>query len=338
MAAASATFTAVSGPAALVSKGDASKLSSGNAFRSSSMVQFAPLSSKKCNRIVAARASLPEDSTVGRDAVLSIIAIGAAVGLSVSVVDGAFANPLTDAKNKAVSTLKGAKGSLPDLPTPLAPSPGGAFDEAKKNVEENKMKAGGIAQQLGAPNGSDAGGIVDDAKKNVGSIAEGIKTRADGIFGKNKPGPKSLKAVARSNGGTGSAFGDAKKRLSNFGKNPIAENIAKTSERTGNSFANAGNTAKPNDQRVAEATDKVSNITSNLQNQGKDAISEGKNFLGGAQGNLPSLPSLPNLVPQLPNTPDIGLPDAGKGVQDLKSGVQSNVEKAKNAAGNAIPQ
>lgn len=325
MAAASTAFAAVTGSAALVSKGNASRLSSGNAFRTTSVVQFAPLTSKRSNRIVAARASLPEDSkTGGRDAVVSILAVGAALGLSVSVVEGAFANPFDFAKNKATTTLKSAKDATPDLPS--APSPGGA-------VEDAKIKAGNIAQSI--PTAPSADGAVDDAKKNAGNIAEDIKGKADGIFGAGKPGPlsKSNNAVASTNGGTGSAIGDAKKRVSEFGKNPIPDNINEATKKTENAIAQA---PKSNDTRVEKATDKVGSITSDLQTQGKDAIAEGKGFLGGStQGNLPSFP---NLIPKLPETPDIPTPDTGKGLQDLKSGVESKVEGAKSAAGSVIPR
>lgn len=117
----------------------------------------------------------------------------------------------------------------------------------------------------------------------------------------------SRNKVASTNGGTGSAIGDAEKRISSFGKNPIAENIEKGSEQTSTNIANAS--PKPNAQRVDEATKKVDQLGSDLQMRGSEAISEGKSFFGDkAQG---SVPQLPNLIPKLPETPGLPTPNTG---------------------------
>ncbi|CAM6097378.1 unnamed protein product [Calypogeia fissa] len=293
---ASTTSAVVAAPA----RGDASRLSSSSSFRPTSMVQFAPLRTTRSQRVVAARAALSEDSkTIERDVIVSIIAAGAALGFGVSVVDGAFANPIEVAENKVTATLDSATNATPFLPD--APNPGVA---------------------------------VEDARKGVENIASDIGGRIDGVSGKDRPGPVGRNSVASTNGGTGGAIGDAKKRISSFGKNPIAENIQKGSEETTRNIASAS--PKPNAQRrVDEATKRVGSLGSDLQNKGKDALYEGKNFLGdNVQGKVPSFPEL---FPKVPETPGLSIPSSGK-LEELKSGVQSKAEEAKKAAENALPQ
>jgi len=303
MAAASTSFVASSGVATLVTtKG----LSSGNAFQTSSTVQFAPLRSQRTNRVVATRAALSDDSkNLGKEVTVSILAASIAFGLGASVVDGAFANPIDTAKSKSSSALSGAKDAAPEIPSELssAPSPGGA---------------------------------IEDAQKQAGKVASGVKTQIDGIFGKGKKGPlsKLSSSVTNASGGTGSALGDAQKRISEFGKNPIADNAAESSKLT-DRIASAIST--PQSAKVDDATKKVGDAGSDLQSKGKDAVSEGKGFLDKTQGSIPStpsLPSLPNVFPKLDGS--LLAPDTSA-IKDFKGGVDSQVEGVKKATEGALP-
>lgn len=142
MATSTAFAATTSAVVAAPARGDASRLSSSSSFRPTSAVQFAPLRTKRSQRVVAARAALSEDSkTIERNVIVSIIAAGAALGFGVSVVDGAFANPVEVAENTATATLDSATNATPSLPH--APNPGVAVEDARKGIENIASDIGG---------------------------------------------------------------------------------------------------------------------------------------------------------------------------------------------------
>lgn len=75
-----------------------------------------------------------KQKSVGKEVLVSILAASTALGFGVAVVDGAFANPIDDAKAKTSTSLKSAQDAAPSLPS--APSPGGAVKDAQKSAEK----------------------------------------------------------------------------------------------------------------------------------------------------------------------------------------------------------
>jgi len=303
MAAASTAFAAATGSAVLA---PSAGLSSSNAFRTTSLVQFAPVnSSKKCNRVVAARAALSEDSKAARREVLvSILGAGAALGFT----GEAFADILSSAKGKADEALSGAKNSAPKLPS------------LPKSVPK-LPKIPSLPKSPELPSVPSTDGALEGVQGAAENVKSSIGGSIDGIFGKGKAGPLKSKAVGSTNGGTGSAIGDAKKRIGNFGKNPFATNLEKASK-----DAEVAVSTGPDSARVDAATKKVEGIGADLQKKGSDTIGEGKGFVGQAQG---SVPSLPNLVPKAPSVDIPSIPTPELKVPDVKG----KVEEAKSAAG-----
>ncbi|BBN00777.1 hypothetical protein MPTK1_2g02030 [Marchantia polymorpha subsp. ruderalis] len=308
MAACTAAF-ATAGIAASATVRDASALSSSQAF-GTSLVQLAPVGPavSQSNRLVATRAALSEEQRTGGKKVLaSFLATGAALSIAGAALAG---NPVDFAKSKveeAASTAQSAASNLPNLP----------------NIQ--------------LPNA----GAVQDAKNSADSFVNETKSRIDGIFGKNKPFPQNR--VASTNGGTGNVLGDAKKRIANFGKNPIADNVTKATNDAKNSIAqstgeNSGSARAGREllgqdsTRVDEATRKVKNLGNSFKSKAGDAVNEAKSFVGSAQNATPDIS-----VPKLPEIPSIPNPlnnlNVNKGAEDLKG----KAEDVKNSVASNLP-
>ncbi|KAG6555032.1 hypothetical protein Mapa_003064 [Marchantia paleacea] len=294
--AASTVAVASAGCAVSAPVQNSSTLSSRSAF-GSSLVQFAPVrrSLGNANRVVVVRANLSEEqSTSGKKVLASFLAASAALSLAGQAL---ASNPVDVAKNTAdqvVSSAQSATSNLPKLP------------------------------KIELPNGS----VFQDAEKAAEGAVKDVQGRMDGIFGQNKP---YKGRVASTNGGTGSAIGDAKKRIANFGKNPFAENLEKTTEEFNASIGtatgeNSGSARAAREllgqdsTRVDAATQKINDLGDDFKTKAKDALGEAKGFVGSAQNAAPDLPSIP--TPELPSVPN-PLEGLNKNVQDIKGKAES---------------
>ncbi|KAL3677822.1 hypothetical protein R1sor_020778 [Riccia sorocarpa] len=273
---------------------DSSRLSSQSAF-GTSVVQFAPVrrSLPTANRVVVVKANLSEDQpSTGKKVLASILAAGAALGIAGQALAG---NPVDFAKSKAGEVVSSAQEATSSLPKP---------------------------PKIELPNA----GALQNAGKAAEGALQSVQGRMDGIFGKNKPYTQGR--VASTNGGTGSAIGDAKKRIAQFpAKNAFAENLAGTTKdfedsipkATGENSGSARSAREflgKDSSRVDAATKRVGELGEDFKNKAGDALDEAKGFVGSVQNATPDLPSPPEL-PSLPNP----LEGVNKNMKDMKSKV-----------------